>query len=295
MTQLDEVERQRLAEEVSRIEIFVHRNTAILDAGVLRMLNHFIDNARQRITALDEEIIVESRHRKETEQQKLAALHRLAERELALTREERETYSRFLEKEAFTKSDFNALSKFYSGAWDRLSEGGKAEMSHRIWEGVRREEYHFSELPDSVKEKEAERLHQLLLKGPDITTDLEKIPQIDREDFQSAWKAGKRKEACEILDRPSFAENVALSSRKVIPKTGPEQEGDKRAAIAEAVAATEKPQNFPAAAATNETKPVSDADLSAVSLDKLQLGTSASKPTELPVNNQPQPSVPLKR
>jgi hypothetical protein len=228
MSQLDEVERHRLAEAVSQMEVFLHQNTAALDAAVLRMLNNFIENARHRLALLDEEITVENRHRKETEEQKLATLHRLAERELALTREERETYSRFLEKDSFTKSDFTALSGFYSSAWDRLSEGGKAEMSTRVWEGVRRQEYTFSELPEVVKQKEAERLHLLLLRDSGIATDLGKIPQADRDDFQSAWTTGKRKEACEILDRPSFAENVAVSSREIKSSTAVGKTADEK-------------------------------------------------------------------
>jgi hypothetical protein len=137
-------------------------------------------------------------------------------------------------------------------------------------------------------------LHQLLLKGEDVATDLEKIPQTDREDFQSAWRAGHRKEACEILDRPSFAENVAVSSRRVTSQNGREQAGDKRSAIAEASANTEKTARQSAPATTSGSKPVSDADLSALSLDNFKSVPSA-KPTQLPVNTPSQPSATIER
>ncbi len=294
MSQLDEMERLRLAEAILQMQTFLHRNTAVLDAAVLRMLNNFIGNARNHLAALDEDLIVENRHKKETEERQLAVMHRLAERELALSQEESETYSRFLEKDAFTKGDFAALSGFYSNAWDRLSEGGKAEMTTRVWEGVRRQEYHFSELPEVVKEKEAERLQQLLLKGSGVARDLERIPAPDREDFLSAWKAGKRADAFEILDRPSFAENVSVSSRKVKMQSGREQAGD-RSAFVEAVKAVEKSGEAQQPVTNPELNPISDVDLSGVSLDKLGLETFFTKPTDLPVTTPSRPIVPLER
>ena len=60
-----------------------------------------------------------------------------AEQEFALNAEERKIYTAFLKKPRFTKADFPALDKFYKGPYDRLTERGKDEMSHRFWEGMR--------------------------------------------------------------------------------------------------------------------------------------------------------------
>src|SRR5690606_14217747 len=103
------------------------------------LLSQFLDKAKIRIeelTELEEESLSEERqHRQEI----AVAIAAKAQQEAALSAAEREQYAAFLSLEFFTKEDFPALERFYGGAWDRLSDGGKAEMSHRVWEGVRRE------------------------------------------------------------------------------------------------------------------------------------------------------------
>lgn len=59
------------------------------------------------------------------------------EQETALNAEEQKTYIRFFKKPRFTRADFPALEKFYSGAYDRLTERGKDEMSKRVDAGTR--------------------------------------------------------------------------------------------------------------------------------------------------------------
>jgi hypothetical protein len=59
------------------------------------------------------------------------------EQEIALSAQERKTFAEFLSKKRFTKSDFPALERFYSTAYDKLSERGKDEMSQRIQAGMR--------------------------------------------------------------------------------------------------------------------------------------------------------------
>ena len=78
-------------------------------------------------------------------------------KEAALNTKEKEQYSGFLKEDFFTKKDFGRLDDFYAHTWDRLSEGGKEQMSKRIWEGVRRNEYKFTDLPKDVQEKEESR------------------------------------------------------------------------------------------------------------------------------------------
>jgi len=48
------------------------------------------------------------------------------------------------------------LDAFYASSYDKLSDEGKAQMSTRIQEGIRRGEFEFSDLPERVQKKENE-------------------------------------------------------------------------------------------------------------------------------------------
>lgn len=48
-----------------------------------------------------------------------------------------------------------AWSHSRAQGYHKLTDGGKAEMSTRVWNGVRRKKYEFIELPDIVKEKDS--------------------------------------------------------------------------------------------------------------------------------------------
>jgi hypothetical protein len=61
-----------------------------------------------------------------------------ASSEPGLNDAERKVFASFLSKDRFSKSDFAILDKFYSTAYDKLSERGKDEMSKRTWGGTRR-------------------------------------------------------------------------------------------------------------------------------------------------------------
>lgn len=61
------------------------------------------------------------------------------ELEKSLSPAERKVFSDFLRKDRFTRSDFSALEKFYSGPYDRLTERGKDELSRRVHAGTRGE------------------------------------------------------------------------------------------------------------------------------------------------------------
>ncbi len=63
----------------------------------------------------------------------------LVEREKALTETERKEYTALLKHERFTKAEFGTLERFYKSAYDKLTEGGKAEISKRVWSGTRKE------------------------------------------------------------------------------------------------------------------------------------------------------------
>ncbi len=211
MTELpisEDQEYKRLQAEVAQIENSLAR-AAASGSTVASALATYLNSLKTRLFTLDEKHkALEQEKQRSTDQQNIAAL---VERESALSEREREQFGGFLEKEFFTKADFGDLEGFYCSTWDRLSEGGKAEMSQRIWEGVRHGGYAFCELPEIVKEKEAQRLRDALVAGDRQEGELAQIPAQNRADFVQAWDSGNRQEAYKVLERPSFAEHVARS------------------------------------------------------------------------------------
>ena len=86
-------------------------------------------------------------------------------------------------------------------------------MSHRFWEGIRHNEYRFTDAPAIVQEKEA-KLAFRDLTGPSNaqTRTLEQIPEADRADFIRAYQSGDRNEVGRVLSRDSFRQNMAVES-----------------------------------------------------------------------------------
>lgn len=256
-----ELEQKQLLATIANIE----RNMAVpASREVSNALLTYLGSLKNRLGILEEQ-----QKQMEAEQRRSEGLQRVAvlvERETALSSAEKEQYRGFLEKEHFTKNDFDSLEQFYSHSWERLSEGGKDQMSHRVWEGVRREEYQFSELPESVKEKEAQRLRDSFRAGSRMHDDLTAIPEKDRSDFISAWDDGRKTESYRVLDRQSFAESVAISSAKVTANvvTGESVavEEVKEGAKARTMH-TEQPRSTPEVSGTAEFKAM---DLSGISL-----------------------------
>lgn len=199
----------RLQSEISRLEALLAFG-GVADDSIRRSITTFIDSARKQIQGIEIEQQKLEKEKREKEEQDIA-LSTAARLETALNAREQAEYDSFLKEDHFTKADFGKLEKFYTNTWDRLSENGKAEMSHRIWEGVRRKEYDFDDLPDIVKQKEAERLQGMLRDGAQTQRELQAIPIEDRQAFLNAWENNDRKTAYQILDRPSFVKNVAIS------------------------------------------------------------------------------------
>ena len=146
----DEQERSNLLRAVSEIENAIAGSTA----GTRRVLENTLDNARKRVTTLDKRI-EEAKIERETEARAETAAAALAAKETKLSAEERETYRGFLEESYFTRKDFGRLDQFYAHSYDRLSEGGKEEMSKRIHEGIKRGEFKETDLPESVQKRDA--------------------------------------------------------------------------------------------------------------------------------------------
>ena len=81
-------------------------------------------------------------------------------------------------------------------------------MSHRIWEGIRRDEYTFTELPKSVREREAKQAYKLIRESSIVSENAAQIPEKDRDDFIRAYEIGNREEAGKILERACFKEKL---------------------------------------------------------------------------------------
>lgn len=163
------------------------------------------NEARLHSPELFQNFFGKDRSRESEETMKLASAAAIAaQQEINLNASEKQSFYNFLQKDYFTKNDFGQLEAFYKNSWDKLSDAGKDEMSNRIWEGVRKGEYSFADLPEDVKKKEQEKLDVQLKAGfyPEI-------PQKDREDFLQAYKNNDQKAMDEITQRKSFVDNVA--------------------------------------------------------------------------------------
>ncbi len=284
MAGMRRVSESDLAERASleRTLADVERHFLDFPLGLRPFFTRFTSNARARLDELDRKIQEAEREQREHERNEVAAVVALAERETALSAQERETFSGFLTKNFFTRNDFANLEKFYASAWERLSERGRDEMSHRVWEGVRKGEYTFGELPKTVREKEAKQAYKRL-RDSSNGLELEGIPASDREEFIRAYEAGKREEAERVLERDSFKKNLFRSSEStarlhVSATLG--GNGD-RAAVAADFGADRRSAN---AERVPEGAERADKDLSAFALDGIKLveassqGTSADLP-----------------
>ena len=143
-------------------------------------------------------------------------------------------------------------------------------MSHRVWEGIRRDEYKFTDLPKVVQEKEAERAYQGLKMREEGIGAVSRIPKVDRDDFIRAHEGGNRDQACEILDRKSFRENMFLGAssketRDIAATRGRDEEW-KAVAANGRTPPGKKPEH-----ASPKVKSASDIDASAFNLDGLKM------------------------
>ena len=202
----DQSERSSLQKAIADVETTLHVSTP----GTRRILENSLDGMKLRVATLDKKIGEAIKEREVQAQAQAAAVALKAQMEARLSEGEKQTYNGFLKEQFFTRSDFGKLAEFYSHTWDRLSENGKDEMSHRIWEGVRHHEFRFSDLPDPVKEREEKRVYRLL--HASTSGDAAQIPENDKTDFSRAYERGNHKEAAKIFDRESFKQNIFLGA-----------------------------------------------------------------------------------
>ena len=227
MANANEIELNRLNKLIADLQWNIFQGGGF-QAATTSILVQSLGEAERRLARAEHAEIITREEEGRKQQQDLAVAIVLAERETMLSQAERQEFGSFLNCEFFKRSDFDRLEHFYINTWDRLTEEGKAEMSYRIWEGVRREEYRFTELPDVVKEKEAQQLRHSLGLANAMQGDLKQILAQDRADFIQAWDGGNRQEAYKVLDRPSFSEHVSRSPA-VVEAIG-KREADKQEA-----------------------------------------------------------------
>jgi len=283
-SKFDEMERDRLQAVVSALETAL----AVSSPASRSVVERGLQGARSQVEFLNKKLKDAQVERENHAREQAALVATLAERETRLNSEEKRNYSGFLEKSFFTKSDFGSLEQFYAKTWDRLSERGKDEISHRVWEGVRRGEYKFTELPKVVQQKEMERAYSRLRSSAIGSADETRIPAKDREDFIRAYEEGKREEAAKILERESFKQNMFRGAEsKGVKQASVEIGRDEQGKTAGLAIATPRP----AVAVQQQAKAERDSigDISDLNLDGVKLAdaTQPISSSDMP-NGKPQ-------
>lgn len=213
MVEANEAELARLDKLISELQWQIF-NAGGFQAASTSMLVKRLSEVQSRSTWAHHDEQHEKDKKVQSEQREQSIAIAKAECELALTLSEQREYASLLTCEFFTRSMFPRLDGFYNNTWDRLSEGGKAEMSKRVWESVRQGQYKFHELPDSVKDKEAKQVACYLTHDSTKGFFANEIKEADRNEFLKAHAAGCKAESYQVLDRPEFARAVANCDAK---------------------------------------------------------------------------------
>ena len=219
----DEQEEGNLLKAISDVE------TAIMNAAptMRRILENTRDNAMKRVAVLEKKIAEAKIEAQTAEQARITAAAALAAKETKLNEQERQTYRGFLEESYFTKRDFGKLDEFYKHSYDRLSEGGKDEMSKRIHEGIRRGEFKESDLPNAVLQRE---LGHRAAKAKDNTLIQDKSSKRDNADNPQGTDA--KVSTTKSIDLGSISlSNVKLTDANSAPNASsiPDASGAKAA------------------------------------------------------------------
>jgi len=200
MTTLDEAEHQRLQNAISDAERILGGNPensmSTIAVGMQPM--------KQRIDALEKDGVLGADHqeRKKSDSATAVAIAALVAQESRLSHSERQTYSDFLRQDYFTRDDFKKLDAFYadSGAWDRLTDEGKKQMSERIWTGVEQGSHSFAELPNNIRKKETDQLADYI-KNPEKAPDaVQRMSPEAKQEFIRTYDSGDQGAAQEVLN-----------------------------------------------------------------------------------------------
>ena len=221
MTNSNDAEYSDLARQVEKIE------KLIVDAGgeVSYLLKAFVKNAKGRLEDIKFAEYREEIARNDEKAKETAAVIALVEKEKNLTAGEKHQYGEFLKEDFFTRGNFQELERFYAdgGAWSRLSAGGKEQMSQRVWEGIRRDEYSFEELPENVRKKEAHFLYQQMTGKVAAAPGIENVPDRDRGEFIQAYETNDAVSTIEILSRPTISQNIYSGNPTSLREVGSSQ------------------------------------------------------------------------
>lgn len=202
LSELDKAELQRLQLAVAQAEELFAKGISSV------ALTTFLNAGQQRLSTLQAEGSLEGESESKRKE-KLLNLEAgiIVAREHRLSAAEKYAFADLLTYSHFKREHFVEIEAFYAQSWDKLSENGKAQLSHRVWEGIRQDEYSFTELPKIIQKKESEKIFESLTEGQSLLG----IPEKDREDFVREYQSGRHEEAARILERPSFKESVSRS------------------------------------------------------------------------------------
>ncbi len=206
MAKEDELQASTLREVIERLEDALKSGAKRLDEFLLK---GELSNKRSELAAATQHQEHVEKEKKEEKNRELAYELHLVEQEIRLNAEEKEQYAGFLSQQFFTKADFDKLESFYANTWDKLTDEGKAQMSQRVWEGIRQGEYTFGELPETVRKKESEWLYLQITGEKESAPWVSNIPEQDRQEFKRAYEAKDEKAVIEILERPSVVQAAA--------------------------------------------------------------------------------------
>lgn len=205
MSELDKAEYQRIEAAIRATEQMMIGNPHIRQDAVAALLEpskgrlHQLDHNGTGLSA-----DVDNRKKQASDSIAIAVL---VMQETQLNSAEKEIYGSFLQQDHFSRDDFGKLDEFYTdgGAWDRLSENGKKNMSERFWKGVEQGQYTLQEAPQNVRNKETDQL-AFYIQNPDKAPEaVQRMSPAVKADFMTAHESGNKEAAREILNsKPLF-------------------------------------------------------------------------------------------
>lgn len=212
MSELDKAEYQRIEAAIRATENAMVGNPHIRQDAAAA----FLEPSKGRLHQLDPNgtgFSVDDDKRKKLASDTIV-IAVLVMQETRLSAAEKEVYGGFLQQDHFSREDFEELDHFYAdgGAWDRLSENGKKNMSERFWKGIEQGEYTLQEAPQNVRNKESDQLAfyiQNADKAPKAV--LRMNPEV-KEDFIRAHESGDQEAAVEILNSKALFESSPLKT-----------------------------------------------------------------------------------
>lgn len=190
MTELNEIVASNLRTAIDRIEGTLRSGAKLENEFLLK--GELLNKLGQLAEVKQQQEFIE-KDKKDDKVRETAAISYLVAKETKLNAQEKEEYAQFLSKEYFRKSDLKELEGFYTNSWDKLSEEGKEQMTQRVAEGIRRGEFTYDQMPDSMKKREVDRLKEYGVEVTDRASN--KNPDNPAQTSQYIGKSASFKEA----------------------------------------------------------------------------------------------------